>query len=103
MDGSDSGIIGGIAAGVGVAIAMYITSRRNRKIGVTIEPVLRERGPMTLPALAEALGMGGFYARGKVVLALNDLINAGKVEVIPAPEGTPQLQKVNHVQYRWRA
>jgi hypothetical protein len=87
---------------IGIGIAVRITRRRNAKLAPSIEAQLRQGGPQTLPALAGALGMGGFFSRGKVVLALNELVAAGRVEMIPAPEGTPQLQKVNHIQYRWR-
>lgn len=92
----------GLSVALGLGIAAARQNRKNQKMGASIEPVLRERGPLTLPVLAEALGMGSFYARGKVVLALSDLVNQGRVEVIPAPDGTPQLQKVNHIQYRWK-
>ncbi len=103
----DDSTIMSIAVGVGVSIGIVAAasrqSKKNADIGARIEPVLREKGPLSLPALAEALGMGGFMARGKVVLALNELSTSGKVEVIPAPEGTPQLEKVKHILYRWRA
>jgi len=73
------------------------------KFADKIEPLLCERGSMTLMELASALGMPGFYARGKVVLALNDMVMQGRVEVVPAPAGTPQLKKVDFIQYRMRA
>lgn len=92
----------GVAAGVGVAIAMALQSRRSGQLNERLVPLLQERGPMTLPALSEALGMGSFMGRGKVTLALGELVQAGKVETLDAPPGTPQLQKVNHIQYRWR-
>src|SRR5512141_1119278 len=82
-----------IAIAVGVAIGLLLAvgrqGARNRELAARIEPLLRERGPQTLPELGEALGMGGFLARGKVAMALNDLVLAGKVEVLPAPVGTP--------------
>ena len=93
-------IVIGVSVAVGLAIAMARQGKKNAKLAESIEPLLKERGPMTLPALAEALGMGGFYARGKVALALNELVMAKRVEMIPAPEGTPQLKKVDHIQYR---
>ena len=61
--------------------------------------MLRAQGPLTLPALSEACGFKGFMARGNVALALNDLVALGKVRTIAAPDGTPQLQKVNFVRY----
>ena len=38
-------------------------------------------------------------ARGKVAMALNDMVTQGKVRVIQAPAATPQLQKVNFIKY----
>jgi hypothetical protein len=102
MDSTVMTIAIGVSVAIGMVIAMSRQNKRNQDLVALIEPVLRERGPLTLPGLSEALGMGGFYARGKVVLALNELFARGAVELIPAPEGTPQLQKVNHIQYRWR-
>jgi hypothetical protein len=103
MDSTVMGVIIGIAVAVGVSIAMARQRGKSEALATRVEPLLRERGPLTLPAIAEALGMGGFSGRGKVVFALNELQAQGKVEVIPAPEGTPQLQKVNFIQYRLKA
>jgi hypothetical protein len=95
-------IVLALAVALGIGIAMARQRARNAKLAPAIESRLREGGPQTLPELASALGMGGFLARGKVVLALGDLVNAGRVEVIDAPPGTAQLEKVNHIRYRWR-
>lgn len=92
----------GAAIALGIGIAMARQRSRNQKLAPSIEARLRERGPQTLPELAGALGMGGFFARGKVALALGDLVSGGRVEVIDAPAGTPQLEKVDHIRYRWR-
>ncbi len=92
-----------IAIAIGMAIANYITKKRNVKIIADLEPLLREKGAQTMPELAQALGMGGFLARGKVVMALNEMIIDGRAEIIEAPPGTPQLQKVNHIRYRLRS
>jgi hypothetical protein len=89
----------GLAAVLGVVIAQLIQRRRNRRLIPTIEAALRAQGPLTLPGLSEALGFKGFMARGKVTLALADMIRSGKVRTIPAPGGTPQLQKVNFIKY----
>lgn len=96
-------LVPAIGSAIGVAIAMWFISRRNKKLAMPLEQTLRERGPITLPDLAVAVGQGGFMGRGRVVMALNELIQAGKVETIPAPPGTPQLQKVKHIKYRWKA
>lgn len=102
MDEIVGKIVIGASIAVGIGLAGVITRRRNQRLAPAIEPLLRERGPLTLPELATAMDMGSFYARGKVALALNDLIHAGRVEVIAAPAGTPQLQRVDHIRYRWR-
>ncbi|MBL8603175.1 MAG: hypothetical protein JNK72_14725 [Myxococcales bacterium] len=93
----------GAAVGVGVAIAMQRQARNDTDLGGQITAALERGGAMTLPALQTALQMEGFLKRGKVVMALNALISAGKVELIEAPEGTPQLEKVNHHKYQLKA
>jgi hypothetical protein len=92
-------IIGAIA---GAAAAYFVTlsnRKKSQKLAPTIEAALRTQGALTLPALAEAIGFKGLMARGKVAMALNEMITQKKVRVIPAPDGTPQLQKVNHIKY----
>lgn len=79
---------------------MLLIRRRGAKLEERIVPLLKERGPMTLFEITGALGMGGIMARGKVVLALGQMQMEKRLEVIPAPEGTPQLQKVKHIRYR---
>jgi len=94
----------GIAVGAGVAmlVASRIQSKKNDKLIPSIEAALRAQGALTLPALTEAIGMKGFSARGKVMLALNQLASKGAIDTIPAPEGTPQLQKINFIKYQLR-
>lgn len=95
-----------IASGVGVAIGLGIhqalQSRKNRALGERITSALQARNDRTLRELAEELGMGGFLGRGKVFNALTEMANAGALEVLPAPEGTPQLKKVDFIRYRLR-
>jgi len=92
---------------VGGAVAMLVVSRlqkkKNDQLIPSIEAALRAQGAMTLPALTEAVGMKGFTARGKVAMALSQLVAKGAIETIPAPEGTPQLQKINFIKYQLRA
>ena len=38
-----------------------------------------------------------------MILALNEMVAQGKVRTIAAPEGTPQLQKVNFIKYELAA
>lgn len=101
----DSTIIS-VAVAIGVAIGLVIhqarQSKKNANLAEKIIPLLTARGPLTLPILAEALGMGGFMGRGKVVLALNDMASQGKLEIVDAPPGTPQLKKVDVIQYKLR-
>lgn len=92
------------AALIGVVLAavatFYLQRRRNQTIAAKIEPVLGERGALTLMELSQALGMSSFFARGKVVMSLGELVRQGKVQTLPAPEGTPQLQKVDFIKYQ---
>ncbi|MCP4504154.1 MAG: hypothetical protein GY822_29880 [Deltaproteobacteria bacterium] len=92
-----------IATAVGVSIGLAIVSMRQRKGNASLAPTILEKlasQPRTLPNLANELGMGSFMARGKVAMALNQLVAEGLVALIPAPSGTPQMQKVNHIEYR---
>jgi len=89
----------GLAAGIGVLISNRLQKKKNDALAPTIEAALRAQGGLTLPALTEAVGLKGFMARGKVMLALNDMVARGKLRVIQAPEGTPQLEKVNFIKY----
>jgi hypothetical protein len=95
-----SGIWIGVAVGIGIVIATLLQRKKAAKIEEEIVPVLRERGALTLPELAEAVGRSGVMGRGKVAMALNQMAAAKRVEIIPAPEGTPQLEKIKHIKYR---
>jgi len=91
----------GVAGAIGVGISFWLQSRRNKKLNEKLEPVLRAKGSMALHALAEELGMNTFMGRGRVVLALNELVQRGQVRQTEAPAGTPQLEKVKHITYTW--
>jgi hypothetical protein len=95
----------GIAVGAVVAMLAVgrIQRKKNDKLIPSIEEALRAQGAMTLPALTEAVGMKGFTARGKVAMALSQLVTKGAIDTIPAPDGTPQLQKINFIKYQVRA
>jgi hypothetical protein len=95
-------VISAVAAAVGAIIATQLQKKKNATLMPTIEAALRAQGALTLPALTEAVGLKGFSARGKVALAINQMVSDGKVQTIPAPEGTPQLQKVNFIKYQLR-
>jgi hypothetical protein len=92
----------GASVALGLLINAFLQKRRNRNLWGTLEPVLR-KGPATLAELTAAIGKTGFMSRGKVALALQEATGDGRVEVIPAPEGTPQLQKVKLIKYSLRA
>ena len=94
-------LIGAIAGGT-AALAVVVSARRN-KTALEVLPLLRERGPLTIPEIMEQLGLVGFSAQGKVVMALDSLIRAGSVEERPVPAGTPQLEKINVRKYAVRA
>ena len=100
---SDQWIIGiatSIGVGVGLAIHQSRQSKKNVALSVQLAAALRARGPRTLAELSEDVGLPGFMGRGKVVLALGEMQQSGAVVVIEAPEGTPQLKKVDFIKYR---
>ena len=95
-------LIGAIAGGT-AALAVMVSQRRGNKTALEILPLLRDRGPLTIPEIMEQLGLVGFTAQGKVVMALDSLIRAGTVEERPVPPGTPQLDKIKVRKYALRA
>ena len=95
-------LIGAIAGGT-AALAVMVSQRRGNKTALEIMPLLRDRGPLTIPEIMEQLGLVGFTAQGKVVMALDSLIRAGTVEERPVPAGTPQLDKIKVRKYALRA
>jgi predicted transcriptional regulator len=95
-------LIGAIAGGT-AALAVMVSARRGNKTALEVLPLLRDRGPLTIPEIMEQLGLVGFSAQGKVVMALDSLIRAGSVEERPVPPGTPQLEKIKVRKYALRA
>ncbi len=95
-------LIGAIAGGT-AALALMVSQRRGNKTALEVLPLLRERGPLTIPEIMEQLGLTGFSAQGKLVMALDSLIRAGSVEERPLPAGTPQLDKIKVRTYAVRA
>lgn len=96
-------MIQGAIIGLIVALVMMFIQRQNAKKGTgmagKIERVLTERSSLTLTEAAEAVGKNTFMGRGEVAQALNALSSVGKVRILPAPEGTPQLKKVDLIRY----
>lgn len=91
------GLIGGVTA----TLAVIVSQRRAKKEGYDrVLPILQQRGPSTIPELMDALGVKGFSAQGKITMELGALVRDGRVEELPVPEGTPQLQKIKVRQYR---
>jgi predicted transcriptional regulator len=95
-------LIGAIAGGT-AALAVMVSQRRGNKTALEVLPLLRERGPLTIPDIMDQLGLVGFAAQGKVVTALDSLIRAGSVEEQPVPPGTPQLEKIKVRKYAVRS
>ena len=95
-------LIGAIAGGT-AALAVMVSQRRGNKTALEVLPLLRDLGPLTIPEIMEQLGLVGFSAQGKVVMALDSLIRAGSVEERPVPAGTAQLDKIKVRKYALRA
>lgn len=93
----------GALIGLVVALAMVFWNRRQAKLGTglagAVESALAGAGRLTLAEIAQRVGKDSFIGRGEVAQALNALASVNKVCIHPAPEGTPQLEKVDHIRY----
>ena len=93
----------GAIIGCVVAVVMIVMNQSKARSGTglpgKVETMLRGAGPMTLAQIAARVGMDSFMGRGKVAQALGALHGVGKVKMTPAPEGTPQLKKVDLITY----
>ena len=93
----------GAIIGCVVAVIMIVMNQSKAKAGTglpgQIETQLRGAGPLTLAQVAAKVGLDTFLGRGKVAQALGALHGVGKVKLTPAPEGTPQLKKVDFITY----
>jgi len=82
---------------------MMVMNKGKAKAGTglpgQIEQALRGSGPLTLKQVAERVGKDSFMGRGSVVQALAALQSIGKIKTNPAPDGTPQLKKVDFITY----
>ena len=93
----------GALIGLVVAIAMYFWNKRQAKLGAglpgSIERALEVGESQPLAEVARRVGKDSFLGRGEVAQALNALNAVNKVRIHPAPDGTPQLEKVNLIRY----
>ncbi len=96
-------MIQGALIGLIVALVMAFMQRQNAKKGTglagQLEQTLAQGSSLTLAEVAAAVGKDTFMGRGEVAQALNALASVNKVRIIPAPEGTPQLKKVELIRY----
>lgn len=96
-------MITGALIGVVVAVVMMAINRSKAKAGTgfpgQVEQALRGKPAMTLRDISVLVGKDSFMGRGKVAQALAGLQSAGKIKTTPAPQGTPQLEKVNAIKY----
>ena len=93
----------GAIIGLVVAVTLTVMNRSRAKKGSglpgAIEQAMRGRGPLTLREVSALVARDSFMGRGQVAQALSALHGVGKVRVIPAPDGTPQLKKVELAKY----
>jgi hypothetical protein len=93
----------GAIIGCVVAVIMIVMNKAKAKSGTglpgQIEAAMRGAGPLTLGQVAAKVGLDTFMGRGKVAQAVGALQSVGKLKMTPAPEGTPQLKKVDFITY----
>ena len=96
-------MIQGALIGLIVGIVVMLWNRRNAQKGTglagSIEQAMLGRGPLTLAEVAQTVSRDSFLGRGQVAQALNALASVQKVRIHQAPEGTPQLKKVDFIRY----
>jgi hypothetical protein len=91
----------GVIAGGTAALAMIVAQRRTTK-RLELVPLLREHGPLTIPQLMAMLGLEGWSAQGRVVMALDALVRSGKVEEGKVSRTIPTIERINHRKYTLR-
>lgn len=93
----------GAIIGCVVALTMMVLNKSKAKQGTglpgQLEQTLRGQQPMTLKQIAVLVGKDSLMGRGAVAQALAALQSVGKVRTYPAPDGTPQLKKVDFIAY----
>jgi hypothetical protein len=91
-------LLGAFAGGT-AALAVFIAQRRTNPTVPSVVTLLRDRGPLTIPQIMEDLGLQGFSAQGKIVMALDTLVRSGQVNEQPVPPNTPTLDKIKVRKY----
>ena len=91
-------LLGAIAGGT-AALAVVIAQRRGDKSALPVLPILRRKGPLTIPELMTELGVQGFSGQGKVVMAIDALVRSGHVIERPVPAGTATLDRIHVRKY----
>ncbi|MBA3500773.1 MAG: hypothetical protein M4D80_17645 [Myxococcota bacterium] len=93
----------GAIIGCVVVLVMVVMNKSKAKAGTglpgQIEEVLRTSGPLNLKDISVRVGKDSFMGRGNVAQALGALESVGKIKTNPAPDGTPQLKKVDFITY----
>ena len=93
----------GAIIGCVVVLVMMVMNKSKAKAGTglpgKVEEVLRASGPLNLKDISVRVGKDSFLGRGDVVNALAALQGVGKIKTNPAPDGTPQLKKVDFITY----
>ena len=93
----------GAIIGCVVVLVMMVMNKSKAKAGTglpgQVEQVLRTSGPLNLKDIAARVGKDSFMGRGDVAQALAALQSIGKIKTNAAPDGTPQLKKVDFITY----
>jgi ABC-type siderophore export system fused ATPase/permease subunit len=91
-----------IASTISVALATSFVMPRlvsgQRKRVAQIEPLLRERGGMTLNEIASELGTSVF-AKGYLMQALDKMVADGTLIKVPPPKGHPRFRIFKDTKY----
>lgn len=93
------GAIIGLVVGLGMFFWRRHQAQQGTGLAGSIEAAMRGHPPKTLAEVAESVGKNSFFGKGEVAQSLNAMVSIDKVRVHQAPDGTPQLEKVNHIRY----
>jgi hypothetical protein len=93
----ESIIVAGLVAVLSAAVMGWLVSGQRKQVA-RIEPLLRERGGMTLDEIAAQLGTSVF-AKGYLMQALDRLAAEGRLTRTPPPKGHPMLRITRDTRY----